>query len=48
MSTPRYEKFVKNPVGKKIAATLGLPNPPKLPRRAERSAPLLEPVVVLG
>lgn len=46
--TSVYDTAVKNPLGKKLAKSLGLPNPPHLQRRDERPETLLNPVLVLG
>lgn len=55
MSTPRstsaadpYGRLVRTAPGRAVTTRLGLPQPPRLPRRADREAPVLDPVVVLG
>ncbi len=46
--TDPYTRFVRSAPGAAIASRLGLPRPARLPRRADRSAAVLDPVVVLG
>ncbi len=46
--TDAYTRFVRSTPGKAIAKQLGLPNPPRLPRAADRPEAVLSPAVVLG
>lgn len=46
--TDLYTRFVRSAPGALIAKQAGLPRPARLPRRADRDAPVLSPVVVLG
>lgn len=43
-----YGRLVRTAPGRAVTTRLGLPQPPRLPRRADREAPVLDPVVVLG
>lgn len=43
-----YTRFIRTAVGQAIAKQTGLPRPPRLLRAADRTEPLLGPVVVLG
>lgn len=43
-----YGRFVRTGPGRAIARRLGLPQPARLARRADRGAPVIDPVVVLG
>lgn len=47
-TTDPYTRFVRSAPGRVIATRLGLPRPSRLPRRADRAATVLDPVVVLG
>ena len=46
--TDAYTRFIRSAPGGALAKQLGLPRPSRLPRREERPAPVLGPVVVLG
>lgn len=47
-TTDPYTRFVRSGPGRAIATKLGLPRPSRLPRRGDRTAAVLDPVVVLG
>jgi 3-oxoacyl-[acyl-carrier protein] reductase len=43
-----YTRLTRTGIGRIVTKNTGLPNPPPLPRYAERPGPVLDPVVVLG
>lgn len=43
-----YTRFTRSALGRPLVKRTGLPNPPRLPRHADRPQPVLGPVVVLG